>query len=281
MKTLITEGVVFSDAENVDADALKQLWLICFPDVKTAVDMFFENIFDPSRCFIAKHNEAPVAMLFLIPCTLGAKKAHYLYAACTKPEFRCKGIMGSLIEFALDKARKFGDSFSLLLPATADLYGYYKKLGYSRGPVLRTKEVFIHEGAESKTSFPHSDEMLAWRDEAFKDNAHLAFGENVISHAVAINSLYGGKTVISGRAYAIVSAQIGDSRIILETTADKKNFPALMKKIRYECKTKKYILRLPFKNNIDDNCRIEEFGMIRPLDGSEIPENIFIGLTLE
>ena len=43
----------------------------------------------------------------------------------------------------------------------------------------------------------------------------------------------------------------------------------------------KFVFTLKSDNRIFRNAKIEKYGMIKPLDGSiEIPENIYIGITL-
>lgn len=71
-----------------------------------------------------------VAMLFLLPCKLVANgkeiKAGYIYAAATDKRYRGMGYMSRL----MSKVCASDDVFYFLKPATSELEGFYRRLGF-------------------------------------------------------------------------------------------------------------------------------------------------------
>ncbi len=283
---LTKQKPVFSTGSREQAAPLKSLWLRCFNDRSAAVDLFFDKIFDPARCFTARLGNDVVSMLFLIPCKSEGKSAHYLYAACTAPEQRGKQIMSGLIDFALKSAALMGDSFSVLLPADKSLYSYYSKFGYLRSARIRMQSITAKlikaaKAAENEPPLPFTRELCFAREKALKGVPHLLFNDNVLEYAVSLNSVYGGKTVVYENSYAIVSAEENGFRNVSEIIADMHSFPHLIEKIMLQCPAYEYKIRLPFEGAAAAEATALDFGMIKSLDGSEIPQNLYIGLTLD
>ncbi|MBQ7106941.1 MAG: GNAT family N-acetyltransferase [Clostridia bacterium] len=77
-------------------------------------------------CFFIQKDGEIISQLFVISATLNDNSVGYIYAAATKPEFRSKGLMRSLIE----KAKEYYDVLALK-PAEQSLYNYYEKLGFT------------------------------------------------------------------------------------------------------------------------------------------------------
>lgn len=278
LKTRIT----FANPTRSDIPNLKKLWIQVFGDESAAVDLFFEKIFSADECFCARLGGEIAAMLFLIPCEVCNKKAHYVYAACTAPGYRKNGVMGKLLQFALQSAEKKGDSFSVLLPANEKLYDYYGKFGYlSAAKICRKYVAFGEKTPLSKKASAGLtvNYSVDFRKKAFKNINYVAFGQNVLDFAMAVNEIYFGKNVCCEYGCALVSAQRNSCREITEIASDNGDFKDLMQVIKRECPADEYILRMPVNSADGENC--EKFGMIKPLDGSEVPQNLYIGITLD
>lgn len=110
---------------------LKVLWETVFGDTRTVTDLFFENAFYPDGCFFAEKDGRAVSALYLLPVTLDDKKGFYLYAAATLPAYRGAGLMGALINEALQYAGTQAD-FVYLCPAEESLYDYYRRFGFTQ-----------------------------------------------------------------------------------------------------------------------------------------------------
>ena len=80
----------------------KQLYLLCFTeDTAEDAELLFKNVFSKAKMVCEYNAEGlPIAMLYLMDAKIvdNGKKDdyYYLYAACTHPSYRGKGIMGSL-----------------------------------------------------------------------------------------------------------------------------------------------------------------------------------------
>lgn len=122
--------IKFFRADKNDVAQLKKLWLESFDDTEEATDLFFDKNWRWMRAFCAKDKNKVVSALYLIETALNGCKAHYLCGASTKSDYRKRGIMAGLIDFALEAAKHDGDKFSVLMPANLSLYDYYAGFGY-------------------------------------------------------------------------------------------------------------------------------------------------------
>ena len=105
---------------------LERLWRTCFGDSQDYIRYFFENRYVPENClvFVDESVRRPVAMLHLLNVGIAEDGAvvpsQYIYAACTRPDYRRQGIMRQLIE----TAQKLGQSrrlkYSVTVSLTAD-----------------------------------------------------------------------------------------------------------------------------------------------------------------
>lgn len=120
---------IFRKTEKSDTESLKKLWLSCFDEDQTAVNLIFDSDLFDGCCAVV--DDRIVSALYLVKGTLNGEKSHYLCGASTDKSFRGNGIMSRLIDFALNDAKNNGDVYSLLFPANDGLYGFYTKLGYA------------------------------------------------------------------------------------------------------------------------------------------------------
>ena len=114
---------------------LKELYLASFlEDTKEDADFLFENVFSSANLISKEMDGKTVSMLFLMDCTLKTKAGelpyYYLYAACTDPDYRGKGLMGQLLEKAKTFAKEKGRLGIILKPAKPSLFDFYKKCGF-------------------------------------------------------------------------------------------------------------------------------------------------------
>lgn len=112
---------------------IKRLWKISFGDDFNYVDRFLFTFFKHEKCLLWQEADEIVAMLHLLPALYVKDdikyQAGYIYAACTLPNFRGKGIMARLIAFTAENYKN-NFSFLFLLPSQESLYDYYGRLNY-------------------------------------------------------------------------------------------------------------------------------------------------------
>lgn len=125
----------FAQAQKSDLPALTALWQTCFGDTAAQIEAFWRALWPQIRVFAAYDGKAPAAMLCALPAALVDEAgesfpAVYLYAVCTAPQHRCRGLCAGLMAYAEDCLKKDGVRFSTLVPSGAELFGFYQKLGY-------------------------------------------------------------------------------------------------------------------------------------------------------
>lgn len=262
---------------------LKNLWLDSFGEKSEAVDLFFNQCIDFTTIYTASIEEKTVAMLFLVHSTLNGKNAHYLCSAATSIEYRNLGIMGKLIEFALEDSRKNGDVYSLLFPANDTLYSYYERFGYK--PLCTVKNaVFSREelrqfslnnqiNSTDETSYNYEELQKV----CLKDN-FLLQNNNFISFASDYYSLYDCKTVKSNNCFALVEEENGIAEVFYSIY---ESFGSLAQALLKNTTAKLFEFTVKADDKLYNNYKNEKYGMIKSLDNNEkIPENTYIGITL-
>ena len=116
---------------------LKALWNTAFDDSKESLDYFFKNTISPERVLAVFEDGKPVSALYMLESDILIDKkeysAYYIYAVCTHPDFRGKGLMKSLFEelFKVGKSRNI--DYLFLVPEEEYLFNIYEKLGFKNG----------------------------------------------------------------------------------------------------------------------------------------------------
>lgn len=275
----------------------KELFKISFFMSQEDVNFLFENKINLENCAVCLVDGQVVAALYMFDTYILQSgyfiPSYYLYGASTFPEFRNKGYMNSLINFANKVARKKSLQYSVLLPANDNLYLFYEKIGYkqffkTRFVRLNGEELkkFSHGGVkfDKKLSF---DQMSNLRKTVYCADGDIVRDSKEIEFAVKQNNFCGGKTVFSENGYAICSIQKGNV-LITEFAVNKEDFKNLIFNVYEEFGNVKYIFRLA-----DDDTYFKgfgkstPFGMIKSLDENNSENNFnckrapYLGLTLD
>ncbi len=118
-------------------DTLKALWLKCFDDTPSAVDRFFETAVTPENTVAVFSGSTAVSVLYMIESTVKNNgenyKALYIYAVCTHPDFRGRGLMKRCFDFLFEVSKKRGVDYLFLVPASESLFKMYRGLGFKKG----------------------------------------------------------------------------------------------------------------------------------------------------
>ena len=267
--------ISFQKTEKEDISELKKLWIDCFFDLHEATELFFNRIMSFTNGYKAVDEDKIIAAVYLVDCTLNGKKAHYLCGAATSPEYRKRGIMSRLIEYALADAEQRGDAYSLLFPANDGLYDFYARLGYeskctARKVTLTRKELGAERAVNEEK--PNFEEL---QTQCLKNN-FLLRNNNFINFAIEYYSCYGAKAVYSKNAFAIYELDRDCAEVNYCIYNDIKELKSLFLSIKAD----KYILTGKSNNPLFAECKSEKYGMIKPLGGAEIPDDTYIGITL-
>lgn len=128
-----------------DYELLKALWQTAFDDTKESLDSFFKKTVSPQRVLVAFENEKPVSALYMLESEIlieeKACSAYYIYAVCTHPDYRGKGLMKSLFNELFKVAKSRGIDYLFLVPEEEYLFNVYAKLGFENGFSYSEKEL--------------------------------------------------------------------------------------------------------------------------------------------
>lgn len=113
-----------------DIAGLRQLWKLAFGDTDAFLDSFFGTAFSENRCHILKMKEQVAAALYWFDCEYGGRKAAYVYAVATHPEFRGRGLCRQLMGEAHSLLKEQGYDAVLLVPQDTGLRKMYAAMGY-------------------------------------------------------------------------------------------------------------------------------------------------------
>lgn len=270
---------------------LKRLWMDTFNEEEQAVDLFFDRCKTFVSFYTASVDRKPVSMVFLVHSTLNGKKAHYLCSAATSKEYRGRGIMSSLIEYALEDARSKGECYSLLFPADNGLYDYYKRFGYLPNCTAR-KTIFSRQELE-KIAQNKSSSQDDLRNYSFEELQRLLFKNNFllqnnefVSFAIEYYSLYDCKAIKSKNCCALISEQSGCADVFYSLYS---SFSTLAKMVLENCSADTFVFtqktdceNTDLATQKDSGIKnIEKYGMIKSLcDKNKTPQDVFIGITL-
>ena len=262
---------------------LKRLWLEAFNEKAEAAELFFERCLSFTSFYTASRDGEPVSMLFLVHGMLDGSKAHYLCCAATARNCRGMGIMSRLIEYALEDARKNGEAYSLLFPASERLYGYYERFGYKPLSATRSKAF----SREELMQFAEKNDSLISPDNSYDyeelqrlslKNNFLLQNNDFISFASEYYSLYDCKAVKSDECFALLEEENGNADVFYSLYTD---FSSLAQILLENTAAKRFVFTGKSDDELYKNSENKKYGMIKSLDDNEkTPENVYIGITL-
>ena len=118
-------------AQSGDIYAIQELFDECFPEDIKFNRWFFENKLRTEDTVVYKINGSIVGMLIRMPQVIkGVGNSTYIYGACTRNEYRRRGVMSGLLKFSHNEDIKRGVICSMLIPAEEWLFDFYAQYGY-------------------------------------------------------------------------------------------------------------------------------------------------------
>lgn len=123
--------------QESDYNNLKALWQTSFDDSAESLEWFFKNTVDSERVLAVFEKDHPVSALYMLEADVTNKgksySAYYIYAVCTHPQYRGKGLMKSLFDELFNVAKGRGIDYLFLVPEKGYLFEIYKSLGFEVG----------------------------------------------------------------------------------------------------------------------------------------------------
>lgn len=112
---------------------------VVFGDSSSYLDLLFQTKYN-ENVVVCDNDGDIVGSLFLFPATMNGNPITYIYGCATLPSYRGKGIMPQLLEFSYQHICNQGEIGVFLVPATPELFLYYKKLKFT--------EFFYHKRSQ-------------------------------------------------------------------------------------------------------------------------------------
>ena len=135
MTATLTAQPAETDEERRVRFETRRLWERSFTDPRAFVDLYFREKYRTERNEVVERDGRVVSALQKLPypMTYGGRllPASYISGACTDEAYRHRGLMGELLAQTHRAMRGENAAFSFLIPATAELFGYYAKAGYT------------------------------------------------------------------------------------------------------------------------------------------------------
>lgn len=261
-------------ASESDVNSIKELWKSCFEDTDEAIDLFLKR--NLKHAYLAIDGEV-MSMLFMLPTKINGRTACYLYAAATAEQYRGLGLMHGLIQSAL---ASIGAELCVTLPASDELYDYYKKRGFTE---LTSNTASLTRGEVITLAKPYEVQELVVggycgiRNRVLKDN-FLFWNNEHIELALEYNALYGAKIIRSNYGYAIAEVN-GDTCYVREFICDDKNAPYLLTDLLSEVDCESFVFHLSPNQKFTES-KPERFAMVKYVTKYR-PDFIYTGLTLD
>lgn len=254
-------------------DSLKALWLKCFDDSADVVERFFEYGVTPENVIGAFTDNKAVSVLYMVESEIAnngvSYKALYIYAVCTDPDYRGKGLMKKCFDFLFGLAKERGVDYLFLVPADAGLFDMYEKLGFRNGFCCSEKSVCSADYQGEKQSF----ETLVFDE-------YKAIRHNATNVTLASLSKSGFKGFLSPGSDRVRAIRVDNSYAVYEIEEDSVIVHELFG-------NEKEVLKIIFDLTKADSLTIRgvayegnsrPFGMWLPLGDVPVIEDAFFGI---
>lgn len=246
----VESRVVF--ANEMDEEAIMDLWKQCFGDTKEYIQMYLERRFTTENMLVIHEDGRPVSMASFLPVQIMINgemiEARYVYAVGTLLEYRKKGYATEIIRYAFEKYQMP----LILQPAEEELDKYYAGMGFVKAfaaspcwyfeSSLEYKQVEMTVASEINESAWSMQEVQvkeykALRDAYFDGEGYVSWDEQAIDYAIVENAFCGGETykLVNGKKEELLMYRKEDNRLrVVETTLEeqelKELLPMLMRK---------------------------------------------------
>lgn len=162
----------------------RKLWEEIFTeDTSEFLDYYYSVKISENEIYVIEDQDEIVSMLHLNPYQMRIKdkvyQTHYIVGVATIPQYRRRGLMAKLLNYALQEMRDRGEPFAFLMPASEAIYKPFGfKIVYTQGSsyvtgVSRQQIFVLAEEADCKDIAKFANECLkeydiaTWRTEDY------------------------------------------------------------------------------------------------------------------
>ncbi len=156
------------------------LWQEAFGDDENFINGFLHNMSYTENMLIYERDDEVLGMASMLPVFCGESYGRYIYAVATKKEHQgegiCKSIMGEVDEFI----KGHNEKFSVLVPASDSLFGFYEKMGYNQ-KIYRPDFPKVNEIGRKCSVF----EYFKIRENLFKEYNLIGWSEKSLEYILS------------------------------------------------------------------------------------------------
>lgn len=239
---------------------LGRLWRESFDDGAFFDDVFLKTAFSHDRCRCLMLDGEIAAALYWFDCTCRGEKIAYIYAIATAKKHRNKGLCKALMNDTHRHLKSLGYKGALLVPGSAELFGFYEGIGYRRCTTV-SEFVCDAEGESVEVNRIDRDEYATLRRKYLPSGAVIQEGES-LDLLETQESFFMGDNVV-------MAARMEDGKLFCaELLGDRRIAPGILKALT--CKSGS------FRTVGDD----KEFSMFIAFDLDFLPPEYF-GLAFD
>lgn len=251
-------------AKKSDLPQLTELWSISFGDDPKEIRGFWTATFDKIRVYTATEGKQIHAMACVIPTSFIDEEGEsyscgYVYAVCTDPKSRGRGICQGLMEYI---HKSCGYAYTALVPAEENLFTFYEKLGYET--CFFCKEYTVSPKKGGKISPASAEVYRSIRELQLYDN-FLSYEEYLLPCAGKLYRIETEDGLYCGCCY-----HKDGTLLIRELLPDS---PEAAAALCAHLGCRKAVVRTMGED--------KPFGMLRSLKGHSIPSSGYLGLALD
>ncbi|MHC1787614.1 MAG: GNAT family N-acetyltransferase [Christensenellales bacterium] len=181
-----------------DRPQIEALWMQAFHDSREATSFYFAHRHQDRFMLVDVQDDQLRAMLSLLPVDLVmgdlSFPARYFFAIATDIAWRGQGISTQLIQAAEAFSQGEGAAASVLVPADADLFTFYRKRGYETRfyyHELRLEAGSLPPAPPHRLLPPTAAELLRLRGEAFRGSRlFLRWDEEALAYILLASQTY-------------------------------------------------------------------------------------------
>lgn len=251
-------------AKKSDLPYLTKLWSKCFGDDPKEINGFWFAAFDRIQVYTAWDGKMLTAMACVIPTQFVDEEGEshscgYVYAVCTDPGYRGRGICKHLMDYIHQSCRF---AYTALVPAEESLFAFYEKLGYTTCFYHSEYSVSPKKGGSIHPATPEVYRSI--RELQLYDN-FLSYEEYILPCAGQLYRIETEDGLYCGCCY-----KKDDTLIIRELLPDSPEAAASLC-AHLNCKT------ATVRTMGEDKA----FGMLKSLNNGPIPNSGYLGLALD
>jgi len=207
-----------------DLSAIRTLWKTCFGDTDGYIDLFFRDCAGAEDFLLLTEGGAPRAMLCGLPAPIRDRdgalhEAVYVYALCSHPDEKGRGLAQRLLSYAFDTYGRGGLQAVHLVPAGPSLFSYFGRQGFSADLPLRLWTPPALSGAPGRVEALTPAAYGALRGTLLAGAAHVVPEARQIAHQKNLSRLGGADLYalhIGGHTAAAAAENIGGAFLARE-----------------------------------------------------------------